>query len=120
MKKVYDSTYCGDGLKRVKADFLQKEIDKLERITPLNYFENEFASMTFAGSWDESGEKFYYGTNGDERFYIENRWAYIDGKRYYFDQTGRVLSGVQKIKDETGEGEYYFSTGDGSEYNLNP
>lgn len=117
MKKVYDSTYCGDGLKRVKADFLQKEIDKLERISPLNYYENEFASMTFAGSWDESGEKFYYGTNGDERFYIENRWAFIDGKRYYFDQTGRVLSGVQKIKDETGEGEYYFSTGDGSEHN---
>lgn len=117
MKKVYDSTYCGDGLKRVKADFLQKEIDKLERISPLNYYENEFASMTFAGSWDESGEKFYYGTNGDERFYIENRWAYIDGERYYFDQTGRVLIGVQKIKDETGEGEYYFSTGDGSEHN---
>ena len=117
MKKVYDSTYCRDGLKRVKADFLQKEIDKLERITPLNYYENEFSSMTFAGAWDESGEKFYYGTNGDERFYIENRWAFIDGKRYYFDQTGRVLSGVQKIKDETGEGEYYFSTGDGSEHN---
>lgn len=117
MKKVYDSTYCRDGLKRVKADFLQKEIDKLKRITPLNYYENEFSSMTFAGAWDESGEKFYYGTNGDERFYIENRWAFIDGKRYYFDQTGRVLSGVQKIKDETGEGEYYFSTGDGSEHN---
>lgn len=117
MKKVYDSIYSRDGLKQFKVDFLQKEIDKLQRITPLNYFEDEFASLTFAGSWDESGEKYYYATDGDERFYIENRWAYIDGKRYYFDQNGRVLVGTQKITDETGEGEYYFSTGDGSEHN---
>lgn len=117
MKKVYDSIYCRDGLKEFKVEFLQREIDKLESITPLNYYKNEFASMTFIGSWDESGERYYVATEGDEGLYIENRWAYIDGKRYYFDQTGRVLSGVQKIKDETGEGEYYFSTGDGSEHN---
>ena len=73
MKKVYDSIYSRDGLKQFKVDFLQKEIDKLQRITPLNYFEDEFASLTFAGSWDESGEKYYYATDGDERFYIENR-----------------------------------------------
>ena len=41
----------------------------------------------------------------------------INGTEYYFDQNGRVLVGAQKIMDETGEGEYYFSTGDGSEYN---
>ena len=117
MKAVYESVYNRDNLKQVKVDFLQKEIDKLQRISPLNYYENEFSPLTFAGSWDESGEKYYYGTNGDERFYIENRWAYIDGKRYYFDQNGRVLVGAQKITDETGEGEYYFSTGDGSEHN---
>ena len=117
MKAVYASIYNRDNLKQVKVDFLQKEINKLQRISPLNYYENEFSPLTFAGSWDESGEKYYYGTNGDERFYIENRWAYIDGKRYYFDQNGRVLVGAQKIMDETGEGEYYFSTGDGSEYN---
>lgn len=117
MKAVYASIYNRDNLKQVKVDFLQKEINKLQRISPLNYYENEFSPLTFAGSWDESGEKYYYGTNGDERFYIENRWAYIDGKRYYFGQNGRVLVGAQKIMDETGEGEYYFSTGDGSEHN---
>ena len=117
MKAVYASIYNRDNLKQVKVDFLQKEINKLQRISPLNYYENEFSPLTFAGSWDESGEKYYYGTNGDERFYIENRWAYIDGKRYYFDQNGRVLVGAQKIMDETGEGEYYFSTGDGTEHN---
>ena len=117
MKAVYASIYNRDNLKQVKVDFLQKEINKLQRISPLNYYENEFSPLTFAGSWDESGEKYYYGTNGNERFYIENRWAYIDGKRYYFDQNGRVLVGAQKIMDETGEGEYYFSTGDGSEHN---
>ena len=117
MKAVYASIYNRDNLKQVKVDFLQKEINKLQRISPLNYYENEFSPLTFAGSWDESGEKYYYGMNGDERFYIENRWAYIDGKRYYFDQNGRVLVGAQKIMDETGEGEYYFSTGDGSEHN---
>lgn len=117
MKKVYDAPCNRDGLKQVKADFLQKEIDKLEKISPLNYFEKDVAPLAFDGKWDESGETYYYGTNGTERFCIKGRWAYINGERYYFNQNGKVLTGTQKIEDETGEGEYYFSTGDGSENN---
>lgn len=117
VKMVYETPYNRDGLKQIKIDFLQNEINKLQEISPFNYYKDTYSPLTFAGSWDESGEKYYYGTNRAERFYIVNRWAYINNKRYYFDQNGRVLTGAQKIKDETGEWEYYFSTGDGTEYN---
>lgn len=115
MKKLYESLYNRDGLKKMKAEFLSKEIEKLEQMTPLNYFEEKYASLEFTGKWDDVEQRYYYAAGSNVEYYLKDTWAWIDGNRYYFDQEGHVLTGLQVITDTTGQYQYYFSKGSGSE-----
>ena len=50
-------------------------------------------SMTsFAAGWQQNGTGWWYGTNADNSTWYSNGWQWIDGKCYYFDGNGYMLS----------------------------
>jgi len=55
-------------------------------------------------SWetDEKGIRFCDGADK----YLKNGWKTIQGKKYYFDKKGYVLTGIQSVKGYT----YYFTS----------
>lgn len=46
----------------------------------------------FAFGWQQSGERWWYGTNEDNTTYYNNGWQMIDGAYYYFDADGYMLA----------------------------
>ena len=50
-------------------------------------------SMTsFAAGWQQNSTGWWYGTNADNSTWYSNGWQWIDGKCYYFDGNGYMLS----------------------------
>ena len=50
-------------------------------------------SMTsFAAGWQQNSTGWWYGTNADNSTWYSNGWQWIDGKCYYFDGYGYMLS----------------------------
>ncbi len=50
-------------------------------------------SMTsFAAGWQQNTTGWWYGTNADNSTWYSNGWQWIDGKCYYFDGNGYMLS----------------------------
>ena len=50
-------------------------------------------SMTsFAAGWQQNGTGWWYGTNADNSTWYSNGWQWIDGKCYYFDGNGYMLT----------------------------
>ena len=50
-------------------------------------------SMTsFAAGWQQNSTGWWYGTNADNSTWYSNGWQWIDGKCYYFDGNGYMLT----------------------------
>ena len=47
--------------------------------------------------YDADGVHYFNGTNGAE---VKNDYAYHNGKLYYFDENGRMVTGLQTINGE--------------------
>ncbi len=46
----------------------------------------------FAGSWQQDGSGWWY--QNDDGSWPANTWQWINGKCYYFDESGYMLSGT--------------------------
>ncbi len=65
------------------------------------------ASTIFAGEWVQNGDAWMYkDENGD---FVTDTQKNIDGKLYFFDENGILLTGLQKIKNR-----YYYFNDDGT------
>lgn len=66
-----------------------------------------FANVVFAGQWIQNGDAWMY--QDDEGDFVVAEQKRIDGKYYYFDGEGCMLTGLQNIN-----GVYYIFNDDGT------
>ena len=129
------------GREQDKINFLAGEIEKLEEMGPYTYAE-AYDMDTHTGRYSASTFSYQSGWNGNH--YTEgdaeykNCWAWILGRKYYFDENGEAYTGLRMMDDGKmryfsfrdeglihagamqtgivyfGEDEYYFMPGNGN------
>lgn len=135
MKEFYLAAANKQAEKEIKIAYLEKEIDKLEKITITN--SNDFRASVLLEQWKDSEQRYYFyrenqgsgqGNSDNEYVYLNDGWHWIDGKKYYFDSDGHPYMGLHEIPDIVSSGrfktdinscpQYYFSTGSGTPNNT--
>ena len=61
------------------------------------YFDDQNHQVKDDFVYDADGVHYFNGTNGAE---VKNDYAYHNGKLYYFDENGRMVTGLQTINGE--------------------
>ena len=121
MKKFYEVDENNDSDKKVKEEFLEKEIEKLKSMNSYNYFAKK--SSVFLGKWNDLQKRYEFYRDVKLPAYAEEQkviyyadcWKWINGEKYYFDKDGHPYEGKQAVwdKKENKNYTYYFSTGTG-------
>lgn len=119
LKNVYDPYQYVTNIKNDGYATDSRYVDKIMNIINL-YKLTEYDSSSFL----KRNVKVWVNTpyNGKDEWYrlgldgtmIKGRFAIVDGKKYYFDSTGKMLTGFQKI-----DGRYYFFLESGSMIKTN-